>query len=117
MNLLCFDVAGPVGSIAVFKQGECITYLENPEKRTHAAKLIPLIEELLKDSGLTYGDLDMIVTSVGPGSFTGIRVGLATAKGLEIATKKPVLGLNSFELCHWKCKALHENGPSYSGHS
>lgn len=101
MNLLCFDVAGPLGSIAIFREEKCVHYSENPEKRTHAARLVSLIEEGLSHSQLAYQDLDAIVTCIGPGSFTGIRIGLATAKGLEIATGKPIIGLNAFDVSYW----------------
>lgn len=107
MNILSFDVAGPIGSIAVFKDGQCAQYSENPEKKTHSGKLVPLIEKTLKDSGLTYKDLDHIVTCRGPGSFTGIRIGLATAKGIGLSSAKPVISFTAFEAGYKKCRESH----------
>lgn len=107
MNILSFDVAGSIGSIAIFKNSQCVYYTENPEKRTHAGKLIPLIEDALKKSKLTYKDLDRITTCRGPGSFTGIRIGLATAKGLRLSCKKPVVGFTAFEASYKKCREIH----------
>lgn len=109
MNLLCFDVAGPVGSIAVYKENACCHFTETPDKRSHAAQLVPRIEAGLKASSLTYQDLNYVTTTTGPGSFTGIRIGLATAKGIQIAAQLPVLGVSSFQLGYWKSPTSQTN--------
>ena len=61
----------------------------------HSERLIPYIDFLLSESSLSYGDIDLIAISIGPGSFTGLRVGLATAKGLAFSLKKPLIAVNS----------------------
>lgn len=100
MKILSFDVSSSFGTIAVYEDGKCLAKIENPEKRSHASKLVPLIEATLRKAKIGYPDLDLIVTTKGPGSFTGIRIGLATAKGLAIANNTPLLGYSSFDVYH-----------------
>lgn len=63
----------------------------------HATMLMPMIEQALKESGCAYGDLSRIAVAVGPGSFTGIRVGLAAALGLSLASGVPAVGISSLQ--------------------
>jgi tRNA threonylcarbamoyladenosine biosynthesis protein TsaB len=70
----------------------------------HAEKLLPMVAAVMKESGLTFWDLDKIAVAKGPGSFTGIRIGLAAARGLALATSKPLVGVNSLEaIAHGVC--------------
>jgi tRNA threonylcarbamoyladenosine biosynthesis protein TsaB len=66
--------------------------------RGQDARLIPLIQECLKEAGLDFPSLDRIAVTRGPGSFTGIRIGLAAAQGLALALDKPVLGIDRFAI-------------------
>ncbi len=68
-----------------------------PMERGHAEALLPLIEQIMRDGGRTYADLDLIAATVGPGAFTGIRVGLAAARGLALAADKPCAGVTTLE--------------------
>jgi tRNA threonylcarbamoyladenosine biosynthesis protein TsaB len=65
--------------------------------RGHAERLVPLIAEVMAQAGTAYAELDLIAVTVGPGTFTGMRVGLATARGIALATGRPCLGVTSFE--------------------
>jgi tRNA threonylcarbamoyladenosine biosynthesis protein TsaB len=63
--------------------------------RGHAEALMPLVAAVMEQSGMAFADLDHIVVTVGPGSFTGLRVGIAAARGLGLAAKKPVIGITT----------------------
>lgn len=67
------------------------------ESRIHSEKLQTLIQEVLKEAGASVGDIDAVAISIGPGSFTGLRIGLSTAKGLCFSIEKPLLAVPSFE--------------------
>ena len=64
-------------------------------KRGHAEALMPLIARVMKASGIAFADLDRIAATTGPGSFTGLRVGLSAARGIALAAGKPVVGLTT----------------------
>lgn len=66
--------------------------------RRHAEELTPLIQEALSEAGVTMGDVEQFVVDVGPGRFTGLRVGLATVRTLALATNKPVVAMTSLEI-------------------
>ena len=66
-------------------------------RRGQAEKLVPMIEAVMAEAGLRYGDLDAVAVTVGPGGFTGVRLGLATARGLALARELPLIGVTSFE--------------------
>src|SRR5690606_31806688 len=65
--------------------------------RGHAEALAPMIADVMAAAGLDFGDLDRLAVTVGPGSFTGLRVGIATARGLALATGLPVVGITTLE--------------------
>lgn len=68
-----------------------------PMERGHAEALLPLIERIMAEGGRAYADLDLVAATVGPGAFTGIRVGLAAARGLALAADKPCAGVTTLE--------------------
>ena len=68
-----------------------------PMARGQPERLVPMIEEVMAEAGLAYDALDAIAVTRGPGGFTGVRIGLATARGLALASGRPVIGLTSFE--------------------
>jgi tRNA threonylcarbamoyladenosine biosynthesis protein TsaB len=93
-TLLAIETSGPVGSLALCCRTtvyeRCI---DSP--RDQAERLLPLIEELLRQAEITVGKLDAIVFGRGPGSFTGLRIAAAIAQGLALAAQKPVVGVSS----------------------
>ncbi len=97
MNILAFDLANFSSSLALMMQGEIVFSEYKDEFRGQDVTLLPRLKALLKDHNLKFQDLDRIVTTTGPGSFTGIRVALATAQGLSFAADVPALGVNSFD--------------------
>ncbi|MCD8497463.1 MAG: tRNA (adenosine(37)-N6)-threonylcarbamoyltransferase complex dimerization subunit type 1 TsaB [Alphaproteobacteria bacterium] len=84
-------------SVGVFcKETKRIVSKHMDMDRGHAEALIPLVEEVLAEAGLTFADLDAIATPIGPGAFTGLRIGLSAAKSFGLSLDIPVLGLESF---------------------
>ncbi len=97
MLLLGMDTTTTVCSVAVGEEGKLLAeYLLNIQK-THSQRLMPLIISLLKDSDVQRTQLDGIAVAVGPGSFTGIRIGMATARGLAQGLGIPLIGVNTLE--------------------
>jgi tRNA threonylcarbamoyladenosine biosynthesis protein TsaB len=99
MNVLAFDTClGAVSAAVCRLDGAGLHVLsEAYEARTvgHAERLMPMIEATLKRSGIALGDMDRLAVSLGPGSFTGVRIGVAAARALALATGKPAVGVTS----------------------
>src|SRR2546421_190197 len=74
--------------------GKLIALESQPMKRGHAEALMPLIAKLMKDSGIAFAGLDRIAVTTGPGSFTGLRVGLSAARGIALAASKPAVAVD-----------------------
>lgn len=110
MKILGIDTSSKVLSIAIHEfigiktritanisGNSCIREESYPVQRRHSSLLIPNIKEMLCKSGLSLGDIDVFVVGLGPGSFTGLRIGVSTVKGFGIATKKPCIGIPSID--------------------
>lgn len=96
--ILAIDAATGPCSAAVFKNGRITAYREEQTPVMQSAKLLPMIEAVLAESSTTYQELSSIACSVGPGSFTGIRVALASARGIGLAAGKPVHGFTTLQI-------------------
>jgi tRNA threonylcarbamoyladenosine biosynthesis protein TsaB len=97
MKILAFDTTNATLSVAILFDKKLIAGKNILENNKHSEMLIPVIEECLKQAQIWYQNLDAIAFTNGPGSFTGIRVGLSCAKALAIATGLPVIAVNSLE--------------------
>jgi tRNA threonylcarbamoyladenosine biosynthesis protein TsaB len=97
MNILGIETAPAVGSAAVVIDNEQRYERSLDTPQVHSQKLLTLIDEVLKLSGEKIGTLDGIAISIGPGSFTGLRIGLSAAKGLAYASGKPLLAVSTLE--------------------
>lgn len=97
MIILALDTCLSACSAAVLRDGEALTSRVEVMARGHQERLADLTAEVLAQAGLTFQDLDRIAVTVGPGSFTGLRVGLAFAKGLGSALGVPVIGIGTLE--------------------
>src|SRR3954471_5648864 len=95
--LLAFDASGPAISVAVLRDGTLLAHHREALARGHAERLPPALAATMAASGCGLAALDAIAVTVGPGSFTGIRVGLAAARGLGFALDRPVLGITTLE--------------------
>ncbi len=94
MKLLAIDTAQDACSVGVVAAAHQVLKSE-VIGRGHAERLMGMIEAAMAEAGLTYGDLERIVVTVGPGSFTGLRVGIAAARGLALVTGKPAIGIGT----------------------
>lgn len=97
MKVLAFDCSGASCSAAILIDDRPAAQLFAPMERGHAETLLPMIETVLHEAALTPAALDLLVVTVGPGSFTGLRIGLAAARGLALARKLPAIGVTSFD--------------------
>ena len=97
MNVLAFDTTASSCSIAVLQNKKPLAEKQKSLERGHAEFLVPLIEETLLEAKLSYQDLDLLAVTTGPGAFTGIRIGLATARSLAIACNLPLIGITNFD--------------------
>jgi tRNA threonylcarbamoyladenosine biosynthesis protein TsaB len=93
--LLALDASGPAISVAVMRDGILLAHHREALARGHAERLPPALAATMAASGCDFAALDAIAVTIGPGSFTGIRVGLAAARGLGFALHRPVLGITT----------------------
>jgi tRNA threonylcarbamoyladenosine biosynthesis protein TsaB len=93
--ILAFDTSGPIGSVAVAHDGDVLARGILRVQTGHASGLVPMIEQVLEESGVDRNELTGLVVGEGPGSFTGVRVAAATAKGLSRALTLPVWPVSS----------------------
>ena len=93
MKILALDSSGLVASVAVLENDNCIAEYTINYKKTHSQTLLPMLDEVSKMIELDLNTVDAIAVAAGPGSFTGLRIGSATAKGLGQALEKPLIGI------------------------
>ncbi len=95
--LLAFDTAGTACSAAVWRGGAIRARRFETMSRGQSERLVPMIEAVMAEAGIAYPALDAIAVTRGPGGFTGVRIGLATARALALACARPVIGVSNFE--------------------
>ena len=97
MTTLGIDTSARVCSVALMVDGVPVSEKTLSDGLTHSETLLPSVDFVLKDGKMTIEDLDLIGVSVGPGSFTGLRIGISTVKGLAIARMIPCVGVSTLE--------------------
>lgn len=102
-TLLHIDTALETASVCLTRNGSQSGFLKNDRQKDHAAWLHPALQEIMAGAGLTMKDLDGIAVTIGPGSYTGLRVGLATVKGLCFALQIPLIPVNTLEMIAYSC--------------
>ncbi|MBC7886501.1 MAG: tRNA (adenosine(37)-N6)-threonylcarbamoyltransferase complex dimerization subunit type 1 TsaB [Ferruginibacter sp.] len=109
--ILNIDTAADTAYVSLAKDGEVLLELSNNDLKDHGAFLQPAIHTLLKNTSISIRKLDAIAISAGPGSYTGLRVGMASAKGLCYALNKPLITLSTLEILAFAAilKAGNEN--------
>ncbi len=97
MKVLALDTSGLVASVALAEGDELRAEFTTNDKKTHSQTLLPMLEQLRQMTGLELNTVDAIAIAAGPGSFTGLRIGSATAKGLGLALQKPLVEVPTLE--------------------
>lgn len=97
MNILAIDTSNYVMGVSVVKDGTVIGEYVTNIKKNHSIRLMPAIDQLMKETGTAPDDLDRIAVAHGPGSYTGVRIGLTTAKTMAWSLDIPVVGVSSLE--------------------
>lgn len=95
MKILALETSAKAVSAAVSEDGKILCSGYQDTGLTHSRTLMPIVEHILKNTGLSVADMDAIAVAAGPGSFTGIRIGVAAAKGLAFAADKPAVGVST----------------------
>ncbi len=97
MKILGLETSSAVCSVGLFHEGEPGIEQSVGESHIHSEKLLTLVQDVLRSGHIGMEQLDAIAISIGPGSFTGLRIGLSTAKGLSFALDKPLVAVATFE--------------------
>ncbi len=108
MKILALDSTAKTSSIAVLENDKLLGLFSANIQNTHSETLLPMVKWVFESLKLTNEDIDAYAVSEGPGSFTGVRIGVATIKGLALGRNKPCVGVSTIE-------ALYENMADYKG--
>jgi tRNA threonylcarbamoyladenosine biosynthesis protein TsaB len=96
--IICIETSGQTASVALAIEGSCVAVRESKTQKEHSAFIQPAIQEMLKDANISFREINAVSVSVGPGSYTGLRVGLATAKGMCYALNIPLITLGTLDI-------------------
>ncbi len=109
--VICIETATNLCSVALCDRAGVISVRESIEPKSHASLLTVLIDGVLKENGLRAGDLEAVATGKGPGSYTGLRIGVSVAKGIAYAASIPLIGIETtLTMFHGMKEKLEENG-------
>lgn len=111
-KILQIETATAVCSVALSVDGKTVSVKEESGQNLHASKLTLFIDEVLKSAGVNYNELDAIAVSKGPGSYTGLRIGVSTAKGLCYALDKPLIAIETLKMM---AAGFQSENPDYTG--
>ena len=101
MLILAFESSAKAASVALVEDGRLISQYSQCSGLTHSRTLLPLAEDMLKNAELSLDKVDLFAVAHGPGSFTGVRIGVSTVKGLAWAADKPCVGVSTLEAMAW----------------
>ncbi len=97
-KILCADTTSDLCSVSLFENNKNIANESSTIERSHSKLLLVLIDKLIKKSNIKIKDIDCFSISMGPGSYTGLRIGVSTFKGLCFSLNKPIIGINTLDL-------------------
>ncbi len=97
MKILSIDTSSNICGVSILDNDNLICNLDNDTGRTHSENLMPMIKDALSKAKITLNEIDLIVCDIGPGSFTGIRIGIATIKAFSDSLNIPCIGISSLE--------------------
>ena len=104
MKILSIDTASNLCTVALLEDDVCIKEIIVDDARNHSEKIMPVIEQVFNDTNLTLKDIDLIVCDKGPGSFTGIRIGVGTVLAFQDSLNIPCVGISSLEALAYNVK-------------
>lgn len=96
-RILSIETSTSICSVALHERGELCALAEIKEPGAHAEKLLQLVDDAFEQAGMSFGDLDAVAVSQGPGSYTGLRIGVSTAKGIAFGQDIPLIGINTLQ--------------------
>ena len=108
MRILALDSSGLVASVALVEEEQLIAEYTINYKKTHSQTLLPMLDEIVKMTQIDLSTIDAIAVAGGPGSFTGLRIGSATAKGLGFALQKPLIHIPTVEALAYNLYGNHQ---------
>lgn len=114
--LLNIDTATEQAGVCLSNNQQVLALRQTAEQKSHASFIQPAIKEVLAEAGYRLQDVDAVAVSAGPGSYTGLRVGLATAKGICFALQKPLIMLNTLRVMAHASIQVHKQAPQ-NGHA
>ena len=97
MKILAIDTSSKICSVSILEDTDVILEKHIENELTHSQKLMPVIDQILKTAKLNLSDFDLLACSIGPGSFTGVRIGVSTVKAFSDVTSLPIVGVSSLE--------------------
>ena len=106
MKIIALESSAIAASVAVTQDEKLLAQSFQNSGLTHSATLMPMAADLLKNAGLTLEEMDVVAVAAGPGSFTGVRIGVAAAKGLAWPGDKPCAACSTLESMAWQCAHL-----------
>lgn len=95
--ILCIETGTDICSVAIARDGELLSLRESDQGRDHAKNLAVFVDELLRETNISAGDIDAVAVGMGPGSYTGLRIGVSFAKGLCYGLNIPLLAVGSLD--------------------
>lgn len=109
MKILSIETASEMCSVAILEDEKVLKEINLENGNTHSQNLMPLISQILEETKLQISDIDLFACDNGPGSFTGIRIGIATIKAFRDVTLKPIIGVSSLEALAYNVKDFDTN--------
>lgn len=111
MIILALDTASPTCAACLVRGGEVLAEASEIIGTGHAERLMPMVKEIMARAKVSYGDIGLIAVSIGPGSFTGVRTGVAAAKGFAQALNIPIVGISTLEAIAFEARKLAGDKP------
>ena len=115
--IICLETATNICSVALCDSAGVVSLRESSDIKSHASVLTVFIEEVLKENGLRAHDLEAIAVSKGPGSYTGLRIGVSVAKGIAYAASIPLIGIETTLSMFWGIAGNPDNQKKYESNS
>ncbi len=114
MYILAIETTGPKGSVAIIEGDGTVTMEVSPAEMNHLKDLMPMAQHLIDQRKLNKADMSAVAASVGPGSFTGIRIGVATARAIAQALEIPAVGVPTLDAFKQKCDGVTIAAPIFN---